>query len=80
MADYYTYQRKRKELGKPLNFSDSEVKIAGYTKTITATPNYVKRNPNHIDLDNIAEYSEHSVYILIIIYRLIQREYRQVIK
>ena len=36
MADYYTYQRKRKELGKPLNFSDSEVKIAGYTKTITA--------------------------------------------
>ncbi|CAD8107748.1 unnamed protein product [Paramecium sonneborni] len=59
MADYYKYQRKRRDLGKPCNFQDSEIKIAGYT--VILIPNYVKRNPNHIDLDNIAVYSEHSV-------------------
>lgn len=62
MADFFTYQRKRRDLGKPCNFVETEIKV--HTKSrMSNNPHdqYLLRNPNHIDFDNIAEYSEHQV-------------------
>lgn len=59
MADFFTYHRKRKEMGKPCGFSDSEIKHCGYFAKEKVNYQYLERNPNFIDLDNIAEYSEH---------------------
>lgn len=63
MADFFTYHRKRREMGKPCNFQDAEIRHCGYFPTYVkpGTYTYLERNPNFIDLDNIAEYSEHSV-------------------
>ena len=65
MADnLYTYQRKRKEFGRPPNFSDPKdgTKIVGVIKSNPAIKNnYDLRNPNTMTFDNIARYSEHSV-------------------
>ena len=33
MADLFTYVKKRKEFGKPCQFSDTEVKLCGYFPT-----------------------------------------------
>lgn len=59
MAEFYTYQKKRKEYGKPVNFSDTDVKHCGYFSTLSQPYQYLERNPNFIELDNITEYSEH---------------------
>ena len=61
MAEFFTYQKKRKEYGKPCNFADTEVKHCGYFSTLSQPFQYLDRNPNFIELDNITEYSEHQV-------------------
>ena len=35
MAEFFTYQKKRKEYGKPCNFSDTEIKHCGYFTTLS---------------------------------------------
>ena len=68
MADnLYTYQRKRKEFGRPPNFADPKdgTKIVGVIKSNPSLKNnYDLRNPNTLMFDNIARLSEHSVSFL----------------
>ena len=63
MSEFFTYQKKRKEYGKPCNFSDTEIKPFGYFPAGDKPPtwSYISRDPNFVDLDNIPEYSEHVV-------------------
>lgn len=62
MADWYTYQKKRKEFGKDPKFSNSEVRMLGYLPGSEAQKDsYIERNPNFAVLDNIPEMSENSV-------------------
>eukprot|EP00825_Cyclidium_porcatum_P019190 TRINITY_DN217_c0_g1_i3.p1 TRINITY_DN217_c0_g1~~TRINITY_DN217_c0_g1_i3.p1 ORF type:complete len:356 (+),score=75.60 TRINITY_DN217_c0_g1_i3:194-1261(+) len=61
MAEFYTYQKKREEFGRPCQFTDVQLKQCGYYPTNPQNFQYQLRNPNFIDLDNIAELSEHSV-------------------
>jgi len=60
MAEYYTYQKKRRDYGKPCNFSDSEIKNT-YFPMEQITIEYLNHNPNFMDFSNILELSEHSV-------------------
>ena len=61
MADWYTYQKKRREFGKDPKFTTSEVKMLGYIPgTEEHSEHYIQRNPNFNVLDNISEMSEHS--------------------
>mmetsp|Transcript_51698 Transcript_51698/g.59382 ORF Transcript_51698/g.59382 Transcript_51698/m.59382 type:complete len:692 (+) Transcript_51698:39-2114(+) len=62
MADWYTYQKKRKEFGKDPKFSNSETKMLGLMGGAEEQRDgYIERNPNFAVLDNIAEMSENSV-------------------
>jgi dynein intermediate chain 2 len=65
MTDYHTYQKKRKEFGRPPLFEDTETKIVG---TVKAQPNvkdnFISRDPNSVILDNNPTLSEHTVRIL----------------
>ncbi len=62
MADFYTYQKKRKEFGRPPQFEDTETKIVGsVVPSEEQKKNFVLRDPNKIVLDNIPVFSEHSV-------------------
>lgn len=68
MAEFYQYQKRRKEFGKPCNFSDTEPKAMGHYPTVQIEnpkeAKYVLRNPNFIELDNITELSQHYVNTL----------------
>lgn len=64
MTEYYTYQKKKIDVGsKPAIFHDTEVKVMGFlpTQQQGLSANHIKRNPNFLILDNIAEMSEHVV-------------------
>ncbi|EGR31420.1 intermediate chain 2, putative [Ichthyophthirius multifiliis] len=61
MTEFYTYQKLRKDFYNPVSFADTDIKVCGYFPQVQNTNEYVQRNPNFIDLDNIAELSEHSV-------------------
>lgn len=65
MAEFYQYQKRRREFGKPCNFSDTEPKMTGhYPSGQIENPKeakYVLRNPNFIELDNMTEMSQHYV-------------------
>ena len=62
MTDYYTYQRKRKEFGRPPTFLDTDTQILGTIKQhATHRDGFILRDPNKIILDNIPVFSEHSV-------------------
>ena len=79
MADFFTYQKKRKDFGKPCQFSDTEIKHCGFFPTTQVPFQYLNRNPNFIDLDNIVEYSEHQVFSNFYV-RSTLKEYRQEIR
>lgn len=62
MTDYYTYQRKRKEFGRPPTFLDTDTQILGTIKQYSnRRDGFILRDPNKIILDNIPVFSEHSV-------------------
>jgi dynein intermediate chain 2 len=62
MADSLTYQKKRKEFGRPPQFEDTETKIVGSIIPNTSiSDNYILRDPNKLIIDNIPIFSEHSV-------------------
>ena len=62
MTDYYTYQRKRKEFGRPPTFLDTDTQILGSIKQFqNRRSEFILRDPNKIILDNIPVFSEHSV-------------------
>ena len=61
MTEYYTYTKKRGEVGsKPAIFTDTECKVMGFlpTQNQGLGPNHLKRNPSFLVLDNIPEMSE----------------------
>ncbi len=67
MSDFYSYQKRKRDVGLPYNpFQDTEVKVVGYMPSQQQQsqefgPNHLKRDPNFITIDNIAEMSEHVV-------------------
>ena len=70
MGEYYTYQKKRREYGKFCSFQDTEIRHLLFpvprdnTNPNPNAPNpvnYIQRDPNFIDLDNIPELTEHVV-------------------
>lgn len=64
MTDYLAYTKKRKEFGHKPEFTETEVKVIGFLptqRTEDLGPNYVRRNPSFITIDNIPEMSEHVV-------------------
>lgn len=65
MSEFFTYQKKRKDFNNPTTFLDSETKYCGFYQQVTNANQYVQRDPNFIDLDNIAELSEHSVLFIL---------------
>lgn len=72
MTEFYQYQKKRREFGKPCNFVDTSVITPkfpeednyGRRQTESKDVQYVVRNPNFIELDNITELSQHFVNTL----------------
>lgn len=60
MGEFYTYQKKRRDYGKFCNFSDTEIKHWFIINPPTVAQ-YIQRDPNFIDLDNIPELTEHVV-------------------
>lgn len=52
MAEFYQYQKRRREFGKPCNFSDTEPKLTGHYPSVQVEnpkeAKYVLRNPNAI--------------------------------
>lgn len=60
MGEFYTYQKKRREYGKFCNFADTEIKHWFIIGPPTVAQ-YIQRDPNFIDLDNIPELTEHVV-------------------
>jgi dynein intermediate chain 2 len=68
MAEFYQYQKRRRDFGKPCNFSDTEPKSTGHYPSVQVENpkevKYVLRNPNFIELDNITELSQHFVNTL----------------
>jgi dynein intermediate chain 2 len=64
MAEFYQYTKARREFGKPISFADTNpIGTAFYPseKDNIKHEEYVLRNPNFIELDNITEYSLHQV-------------------
>jgi dynein intermediate chain 2 len=61
MAEFFIYQKKRREFGKPCNFQETDTRHCGYFPTPGQVTTYKERNPNFISLDNISELSEHQV-------------------
>ena len=64
MAEFYQYTRARREFGRPPAFSDTPpIGTAFYptAKDALKDEDYVKRNPNFIELDNITSLSRHQV-------------------
>jgi len=64
MTDYLAYTKKRKEFGHKPEFGDTETKVIGFlpsNRNEDLGPNYVRRNPSFITIDNIPEMSEHVV-------------------
>ena len=61
--EWYSYQKKRFEMGKSPAFSDTELKLFGYIPSPNLQQNwqYMERDPNYIVFDNIPELSEHTV-------------------
>ena len=60
MAEFFIYQKKRREFGKPCNFSDTKGEFVGIFLSGYPQENTHKlRDPNFITFDNIAELSEH---------------------
>lgn len=74
--EWYSYQKKRYEMGKAPNFTDTELKLYGYIPSPNLQPNwnYVERDPKYIVFDNIPELSEHTVFP-IFLSRSIPREF-----
>lgn len=58
MAEFYTYTKKRKDFGKPVNFTDSEIQPFGHLEPCVIKWEYEQRNPNFLVLDNIEDLSE----------------------
>ena len=52
---------RRKILTTSPNFSDSDIKHFGFFPTTVPQWQYLNRNPNFIDLNNIPKYSDHVV-------------------
>lgn len=62
MVEEFEYQKERKKFGRHMTFDDTECKIVGAIPPQPATRDlYVLRDPNRINLDNIAQMSEHRV-------------------
>jgi dynein intermediate chain 2, axonemal len=64
MAEFYQYTRARREFGRPPAFADtSPIGTAFYptSKDHLKDEDYVRRNPNFIELDNITDLSVHQV-------------------
>jgi dynein intermediate chain 2 len=62
MADQFTYQKKRKEFGRPAQFSDSDTKIVGnIPPDPSQSENFIMKDPKKIILSNIPNLSTHSV-------------------
>lgn len=62
MAEFYQYTRARREFGRPPAFADtSPFGTAFYptAKDQLKDEDYVLRNPNFIELDNITDLSVH---------------------
>ena len=57
-----TYSKKRRYMGRKPDFEDTEIKIVGSVlPNVGQKDNYILRDPNKINLDNIPIFSEHSV-------------------
>lgn len=64
MAEFYQYTKARREFGRPPAFADTApISTAFYptAKDHLKDEDYVLRNPNFIELDNITELSVHQV-------------------
>lgn len=64
MTDVLAYGKKRKEFGHKPEFGDTETKVIGFLptqRTDDLGPNYQRKNPSFITIDNIPEMSEHYV-------------------
>jgi len=58
MADNWTYQKKRKDFGRPAQFEDTDVKIVGsIPPNANQSSAYHVRNPNKVVLSNIPQMS-----------------------
>lgn len=64
MAQFYQYTKARRQFGRPVSFGDTPpIGTAFYPaeKDNIKDKEYVLRNPNFIELDNITELSLHQV-------------------
>jgi dynein intermediate chain 2 len=65
MAEFYSYQKRRRDFGKPCKFSDSKCVTFQHfiedEEKREKDEKYVPHNPNFIELDNITELAEHFV-------------------
>ena len=60
MTEEYTYQKKRKEFGRPPAFVDTDTKIVGSVPPEKAQQDkYKMRDPNQITLSNVPQLSQH---------------------
>jgi len=58
----YVYTKKRSEFGRQVFFSDRQVEIlADIQPNLTLTKEYVSRDPVEFGVQNVKEFSEHSV-------------------
>jgi dynein intermediate chain 2 len=62
MADTHSYQKERKKFGRHPQFEDSATKsVCEQMPDATNNGDYIRRDPNRINMDNVATYSQHSM-------------------
>jgi dynein intermediate chain 2 len=66
MAEFYQYTKLRKDFGKPCSFADTKPMSTVFLPIDRKKKNedYVLRNPNFIELDNLTDLSVHNVNTL----------------